>query len=519
MLLVAMMVNAQSSDFPSDPGTLVYNIELVAAVIDGDQLPDYTPEGAGGYAAGTEVLITAQDISGYEFVRWSDGNTENPRTYVVEQSVTLTAYYSRKQIEIAVAANAWTFFCLPPLGDKQYTADMFTYEGLTEVKWGTYNGSKRAEGRSGWETTDTYNATQGYIIYSSTAGTLRINAYQNEIRQGETAENDISAVLSDYSSVHPENASWNFLGNPYSQGYNIAGLAAAGIESPIAVWNGTGYDTYTPGIDTYILQPFEAFFIQKAEGGAESITFSREYLSDETSNNGNAPIEGELSGAFSVSATTTVHFSQGNLQYVGTWQFAEHQWDYFGSEQSDDHRDLFGWGTGDAPNKVSPSGSDYSTFVDWGSNAITNGGNTTNQWRTLKRDEWVYLFNTRTTTSGIRYAKAVVNDVSGVIVLPDAWSESYYALSSTNTAIGAYTSNTITSSDWTDSLEAHGAVFLPAAGYRDGTDVNRVDSNGSYWSATPFDTSHAYCLDVSFGSLLPQDSRYSSNGLSVRLVR
>ena len=309
------------------------------------------------------------------------------------------------------------------------------------------------------------------------------------------------------------------MGNPYSQGFSIGGLAAAGIESPVTVWNGTGYDTYTPGIDTYILQPYEAFFIQKAEGGAESITFNRESQSGDTGNSGYTPIEGELSGAFSVGEGTQVHFSRGNLQYIGTWQFAEHQWDYFGSEQSDDHRDLFGWGTGDAPNKVSASGSDYSTFVDWGSNAITNGGNTANQWRTLKRDEWVYLFNTRTTTSGIRYAKAVVNDVNGIIVLPDAWSESYYALSSTNTATGAYTSNTITSSDWTDSLEAHGAVFLPAAGYRDGTDVNRVGSNGIYWSATPFDTSNAYNLDFNSNYLYPQDSRYRSNGLSVRLVR
>ena len=32
------------------------------------------------------------------------------------------------------------------------------------------------------------------------------------------------------------------------------------------------------------------------------------------------PINGMLCGEFSVSATTKVHFSQGNLQYVGTWK-------------------------------------------------------------------------------------------------------------------------------------------------------------------------------------------------------
>ena len=38
--------------------------------------------------------------------------------------------------------------------------------------------------------------------------------------------------------------------------------------------------------------------------------------------------DGMLPGAFSVSATQQVHFSQGNLQYrasTNSWRFAEHQ--------------------------------------------------------------------------------------------------------------------------------------------------------------------------------------------------
>ena len=47
--------------------------------------------------------------------------------------------------------------------------------------------------------------------------------------------------------------------------------------SPITVWNGTGYTTYTPGIDDYTLRPYEAFFIQKPDGAGapETITFIR----------------------------------------------------------------------------------------------------------------------------------------------------------------------------------------------------------------------------------------------------
>ena len=269
-------IQTQAPLFPDDPGTLTYSLELKAAIMDGDELPDYAPTGGGGYPQGTSVTITAQDIPGYEFVRWSDEVTDKSRTIVLNESMTLTALYNHSQIEIPIAANKWNFICLPPLGERQYTEEMFTYEGLTDVQWGTYNGSKRAVGQSGWETPETFNALQGYILYSTTAGTLRINAYEDDIRQGESGS-AIYAGMSAYASSHLENESWNFLGNPYSQGYNIAGLAAAGIESPITVWNGVGYTTYTPGIDSYILNPFEAFFIQKAEG-AEGITFSREYL-------------------------------------------------------------------------------------------------------------------------------------------------------------------------------------------------------------------------------------------------
>ena len=125
--------------------------------------------------------------------------------------------------------------------------------------------------------------------------------------------------------------------------------------------------------------------------------------------------DGALPGLFSVSATQQVYFSQGNLQYqasTNTWRFAEHQYDYVGTQTADvygyhggnvsgsDNRsisstysgwiDLFGWGTGDNPTLSSDNYGAYGTFVDWGSNPISNGGNTANRWRTLTQAEWEY---------------------------------------------------------------------------------------------------------------------------------
>ena len=230
-------------------------------------------------------------------------------------------------------------------------------------------------------------------------------------------------------------------------------------------------------------------------------------------------VNGKLPGAFTINADgDQVWFSQGNLQYVGTWQFAENQWDYFGTDQYNDHRDLFDFGTGKNPNYTPASAIGYSLSDDWGINLITNGGNTANLWRTLTSSEWKYLIEDRTPTSGVRYAKATVNNLAGLIILPDDWSTSYYALSNTNTAGAAYTSNEISSADWTSMLETHGAVFLPAAGTRNGSSTpENVGVNGYYNSTTPSENASEFLYFTS--SLIhPKDILSKKYGMSVRLV-
>ena len=230
---------------------------------------------------------------------------------------------------------------------------------------------------------------------------------------------------------------------------------------------------------------------------------------------------GVLSGEFSVSASQKVHFSQGNLQYVGTWQFAENQWDCFGSSQYDNHRDLFGWGTGDAPNNVSTDNNDYGTFVDWGTDA----------WRTLTKDEWVYLFYTRTNAATL-FGLGSVNGVNGTILLPDNWTLPAGASFTASTTQGLedaggyysnpnsdnFSHNTYTTAEWAV-MEANGAVFLPAAGSRNGTDVDYVGLRGGYRSATSDDTENAYYLSFGSGLLYPQYNYFRYFGFSVRLVR
>ena len=230
---------------------------------------------------------------------------------------------------------------------------------------------------------------------------------------------------------------------------------------------------------------------------------------------------------FSVSATKTVTFSPGNLQYHPAndeWRFAPNQTDYIGeananiSSSYNGWIDLFGWGTGNNPTNKSEDYQDYSTFVDWGVNKI--GNYAPNTWRTLTYNEWEYILHNRSNASHLK-GVAQVNGVNGLILLPDAWvcpsgvtfkagfgndyGTEYYA---------AYQS--ISASDWSK-LEASGAVFIPAAGGRYGSNVYGVRSSGDYWSATENDSHCAYGLGFhSYGAYINVINRY--NGLSVRLV-
>ena len=274
---------------------------------------------------------------------------------------------------------------------------------------------------------------------------------------------------------------------------------------------------------------------------------------------------GAISGKFTINAEgDQVWFSQGNLQYIGSaatpyWKFAENQWDYLGTSQNGDSqtvdRDLFGWGTsgyhdsndpyntnyypystststvntdynyygyGPSTNMTDPNLVETSANYDWGVYNDIKAGDATiaaGTYRTLTRNEWTYVFNTRSTTSGIRYAKAQVNNVNGVVLLPDNWTASIYALNNTNTGGADFTSNAITAEVWTNTLEANGAVFLPAAGYRSGASVRDAGSDGYYWSSS-YDGSGS-ARDVYFGSggLGTYDYNYRSYGFSVRLVR
>ena len=239
--------------------------------------------------------------------------------------------------------------------------------------------------------------------------------------------------------------------------------------------------------------------------------------------------QGALPGLFSVSATQQVHFSQVNLHYQSstqTWRFADHQNGYVGLGSDIVEAtytgwiDHFGWGTGTNPTLATYNDYDYNTYVEWGSNAISNGGSQANPWRTLTSSEWDYIFYSRTNASS-KYGSGCVNGVFGLIVLPDSWTLPEGC--SFNIGMNGTNNNSYQLSEWA-AMEAAGAIFLPAGGGRwpSSSTVEDIGTYGSYWSSTPNPTDECLARGFGFGpehiTVVSDDGSHRSCLFMVRLV-
>lgn len=62
------------------------------------------------------------------------------------------------------------------------------------------------------------------------------------------------------------------------------------------------------------------------------------------------------------------------------------------------------------------------------------------------------------------------------------------------------------------------SIFLPASGYRNGSSVYGVGSNGYFWSSSYCDGSNAYYLNFNSGGFYPGGGNFRYYGCSVRLI-
>ena len=168
------------------------------------------------------------------------------------------------KFHITIQKSKWYFFCFPyrvPLSD-------IDCEGSWVFRY--YDGAARAQnGQGGWKNlpsgTQYLEAGVGYIFQCNKDTKLKIKVKTENVNlnPGDQHKN-----MNAYQATNAQDASWNFVGNPFTSYFNMDDM---GYESPITIWNGTSYEAVRPGDDDYHFRPFQAFFVQKPEGVKELV--------------------------------------------------------------------------------------------------------------------------------------------------------------------------------------------------------------------------------------------------------
>ncbi len=102
-----------------------------------------TVSGAGTYEYNTNVTVTANPTTGYEFAHWQDGNTQNPRTFALVQDTNFIATFEAGMFNITVNPNNASYGSTSGTGSYAYGSSVSigatANEGYHFVEWNDHN--------------------------------------------------------------------------------------------------------------------------------------------------------------------------------------------------------------------------------------------------------------------------------------------------------------------------------------------------------------------------------------------
>jgi hypothetical protein len=145
--------------------------------------------GSGKYEKGEEFEIAAIPNYGYHFVRWNDGNTDNPREVSVSATTHFTAYFEINNYALLAAANE------QEMGSVTGAAS-YAYLSRTTLKAMPNAGYKFA----GWSDGETANPRE-VLVYSDT---LFVAVFESEIDGHKPivpVTDPVSAIINQINSV------------------------------------------------------------------------------------------------------------------------------------------------------------------------------------------------------------------------------------------------------------------------------------------------------------------------------
>ena len=90
---------SENANYKAEFAINAYIVKVLAADNNG------TVTGAGTYTFDTEITLAATANTGYKFTKWSDGNTQNPRTLKVSEDLELTAQFDILTFKVIAKAD------------------------------------------------------------------------------------------------------------------------------------------------------------------------------------------------------------------------------------------------------------------------------------------------------------------------------------------------------------------------------------------------------------------------------
>ena len=242
---------------------------------------DYVLDDDTGYIEGTEGNAPDADINagGGFIVEGEQGDDETPNQSLGDVNVGSDGegncgsiigdnnlHIDDLHIKINVKGGRWYFFAFP----FDIWFDNISMENGSDYVFRYYDGEERAtNGNGGWKDINENHlkAARGYIFQCSADDVLVLSIEDVKFKK-EDKYNELVA----HASENLNDASWNFVGNPYLCYYDVADMD---YTAPVTVWNGEMYEAIRPGDNDYHFAPYEAFFVQKPEN-QDGITYDGE---------------------------------------------------------------------------------------------------------------------------------------------------------------------------------------------------------------------------------------------------
>jgi hypothetical protein len=176
------------------------------------------------------------------------------------------------KIDMSIYGNRWYYLSFPfdvAISDVSIDDDAYYvfryYDGASRAIYGSGSSWKNVE------QADTLRAGTGYIFQCSTNVNHLVLQATGDSKNRLFTPTAQALALNEYPADNAANGNWNLAGNPFPSYYDIRYLD---YTAPITYWNdyNWNYEAVSPLDDAFLLQPMQAFFVQKPNDLA-TITF------------------------------------------------------------------------------------------------------------------------------------------------------------------------------------------------------------------------------------------------------